>query len=93
MAMAAVPNPPAKKAEVVIDLDDLELGEIEEFEELSGVSIAQVQSGLPAKAVTVLVWITQRKLDPNYTLEMARKVKLSSVDFAEDDANPTVGGS
>lgn len=91
--MAAVPNPPKKVPEVVIDLDDLELGEIEEFEELSGVSIAQVQSGLPAKAVTALVWIVKRKTDPNFTLEMARKVKLSDVDFAEDDANPTVGGS
>ena len=93
MAMAAVPNPPKKVPEVIIDLDDLELGEIEEFEELSGVSIAQIQSGLPAKAISVLVWIIKRKQDPDYTLDMARKVKLSSVDFAEDDANPTEGGS
>lgn len=69
-------------------ISDLELWEIEEFEEKSGVALAQVvdASTLPFRAVAALCWIVKRRDDPDYSYEEARRLKLSQI---VDILNPT----
>lgn len=72
----------------VVDLDDLELGEIEEFEESMGCSLAETDLN-SAKALVRLIWITKKRDDPKFTLDKARKVKLSQLGDGEDEGPPT----
>ena len=74
---------------ISIDVNDLTLGEVEFFEEQSGLTLADLQAGqLTTKAVIALVCVTKRRDDPAYTMDDARKVKMS--DF-EVSADPTSG--
>lgn len=68
--------------------EDLELWEMEEFEELCGVALADVVNGapVPIRATAALVFIVKRKSDPTFTYEDARRVKLSEV---AEILNPT----
>jgi hypothetical protein len=81
----------------VLGFDALSLGECEEFEEMTGVSVSSLEEsavGLPIKAITVLVWLTKRRDDPDSSLEDARKLKISDLDFGSDaEPNPTPEGS
>lgn len=79
-----------------VNVDDLTLGEVDDFEEASGLSIVDVskllkgKKPLPAKALIALVWITKRRADESYTLEQARSVKVSEL---ETEPRPTKGKS
>lgn len=66
-----------------IDVDSLTIGDLEDFEEAAGVSFMQAaESGsMSAKAMKALVWITQRKQDPSFSLDDARNVEVSKVEF------------
>lgn len=76
---------------VVIDLDSFTLAEVEEFEEHAGVTLAELSAGVPSKAISVLVWLTNRRNDPNYTLDKARTTRMSEIEWS--DGNPTEGDS
>lgn len=81
---------------LVVDFDEMELGELEDFEEVSELEMQAVLDGtqtLTVKAITALVWIHKRRSDPDFTLEDARKTKLSTVDFTKPTENPTEGGA
>ena len=69
-------------------LQDLELGEVEEIEELSGVSFAAISQGGPAtfKVVRALIYVLKHRDDPDYTFEDTRRVKLTEVN---EILNPT----
>lgn len=69
-------------------LHELELGDIEDFEELSGVPLASItrESGLPIKAVRALIYVLKRHDDPEYTFEDARHIKFHEMG---DILNPT----
>lgn len=72
---------------ITIDLDDLTLGEMDDFEKASGIGVQDLQDGsMPTQAVIALVWLSQRRANPKYTIEDARKVRMSELDF---DGNPT----
>lgn len=76
-----------------INITDLTLAECEEFEAETGVLITSLDEGgeVPIKVLTALVWLTKRRDEPSFTLDDARKVKLSSV--GQPDENPTEGDS
>lgn len=83
---------------VVLDIDDMTLGELDEFEEKSGQSLADFETGLKAKSITILVYLFLKRSNPDYTEDDAKKVRLADVDFkgAETEsveANPTEGDS
>ena len=68
-----------------IDVNDLDLGEVEFFEEQSGVSLSDLQDGaMTAKAVIALVCVVKRRENPDYTMDDARKVKLSEFSVGAD---------
>ena len=64
--------------EVVIDVNDLTLGEVEEIENLTGLTVGDFGDGtkMSAKLVTAFVYISKRRTDPDFTIEDARKIKL-----------------
>lgn len=77
---------------LTVNIDDLTLGELEDFEEAAGISVADIQArggSMPVRAVSALVWVTKRRDDKDFTLDQARKIKLSEVEFT----NPTEGDS
>lgn len=79
-----------------IDLNDLTLGDLEDFEKHSGIPFAQLDStkreDLPLSALIALVWITKRRANPDYTYEDARNTSirtLKSMDIKETELPPT----
>lgn len=70
-----------------IDLEDLTLGEAEEFEQLSGLTLEQAAGPHPPmKVITTLLYLVNRRDDPAFTMEDARGIKISNL--AEDQARP-----
>ena len=68
-----------------IDLEDLTLGEAEEFEELSGITLEQAGGPHPPlKVITTLLYLVNRRENPAFTMEDARAIKISNL--AEEQA-------
>lgn len=72
---------------IALDVNDLTLGEIEEMEQTAGVQLAELGNG-SAKSTIALIWVSQRRADPSFTLEDARALKVTELEFA----NPTAAG-
>ena len=72
---------------ITIKLADLTVGDLDTIEELSGATIAQIHEGeLRARTVAALIFVDQRRTNPEYTFEDALSVRLNDVDI---DARPT----
>jgi hypothetical protein len=71
-----------------VDLDHLTVGEIEDIEELSGLSIdAFGKDGVPkGKAMRALGFVIRRREDPEFTWEQARDLKIK---FDQQAVPPT----
>ena len=76
---------------VVVVIDDLTLGEAEDFEEVSGTALAGAEKGLTAKAMRTLVWITLRRTNPDIAFDECKSYKMADVEWAA--ARPTKGDS
>jgi hypothetical protein len=73
-----------------VSVEDMTLGELEEFEDIAGVPVSALSNGTPpAKAVTALVFISQKRENPAYTMDDARKEKIKFVQFGDDEPDPT----
>jgi hypothetical protein len=70
-----------------LDVDALTLGELVDLGDVIGDdAVAKLGEGKTSpKAVLALVWIAKRREDPTFTLEQARAVKVSSLEFADAD--------
>lgn len=68
-----------------IDPDDLELGEVELIEDEMGVAVQDVDFNR-AKAMRVLSYILIHRNDRSFTMDDARKLKLSSFGDVEEPA-------
>lgn len=80
---------------ITMNLDDLTLREIEDFETASGLSIGEIGAGkaLPARALRALVWVVQRREDPAYTYEAAGDVKVGDLEFEGPPAGAGIADS
>ncbi len=73
---------------IAISIDEFTLGEIEELEELTGMTLRalmrrmQSDDGAPTKAVSALAWIARRRAEPELTLDDVRALRLSEIEFA-----------
>lgn len=77
-----------------MDFNQLEVGEAVDFEEACGIPISALGPGnVPAKALVALIWITQRRNNPEFTIEDARRVKFSELEFADPPAGAGSAGS
>jgi hypothetical protein len=76
--------------ELTIDVNDLTLGEVEFFETESGLSFDELAAGRTnTRAIIALVTITERRRNPDYTADDARKVKLGDITVKGPDEDPT----
>lgn len=71
--------------ELVIEaslLDNLMLGDIEDFEAASGVPVSALSDGgtLPFRAVVALVWVIHRQGRPDFTLDDARRLRMRDLE-------------
>lgn len=74
-----------------LDLTSLELGEIEFFEQVTGLDIVDFLQGKVAGIVCTMatIVIQERRTNPDYSMDDARKLKLMDVEFEEEEADPT----
>jgi hypothetical protein len=67
-----------KFGEQEFDLDDLELGELEELEEYTGKSLDEVNWS-SAKVMVFVAFLVRRREVPGFTLDDARQIKVIEV--------------
>jgi hypothetical protein len=72
--------------QLTVDPNEFTLGELEEFEEMTGLGLEALGPAMPAKAITALVYLIERRTVPTFTLDDARKVKVGDI----EGVNPTV---
>jgi hypothetical protein len=67
---------------VRVDPEDLTLGEVDEIEEIAGCALGRIDwEAPPARVTLALVYVYHKRDDPAFTLEAARKVKLSELEY------------
>ena len=66
-----------------LDFDDLTINEIELIEEHTGLSVQQLgdESKPRGSTLRVLAWVIKRRTDPDFTLEDAGDLTISSLGF------------
>ena len=67
-----------------LDLDEMTIGEMVMFEEETGKGFGDMAS-MTAKDLQVLAWILLKRENPEATMEDAGAVKLSALDFDEEE--------
>ncbi len=79
----------------VFDINELDLGELEDFAEATGIDPLSLTDGWKPtlKAVRAFVWLVKRREDPALTLEGARRVKVSELASLVPIAAGAGGGS
>lgn len=77
-----------------INLNDLTVGDLEQIEDIAGVTAGQMFSGggFSAKAIKAIVYVVHKKDDPSFTLDDAANVKFTDVGIS-DKADPTDAAS
>ena len=79
---------------LTLDFDELTVGDIEDFEAACGIDITAIGPGnMPTKALAPLIWITERRRNPAFTLEDARAVKFSDLEYGGPPAGAGPAGS
>jgi hypothetical protein len=74
---------------ITIDLDTLTLGELDFFEEQSGLSVEDLAAGKSsAKSAMALICIQERRTNPAYTMDDARKIPVSELEVEVADPTP-----
>jgi hypothetical protein len=73
---------------ITVDMDALTLGDLEELDDLAGGgAMASIQKGaISGKLLTALVFVSQRKTDPAFTLDQARALPLSAFEVTSDNS-------
>jgi len=69
-----------RQVSLAFDLDELTIGDLADIEDVAGVNVQSIDlKQPPLRVLPALVWIFNRKLDPSFTYEDARGVKLSAL--------------
>lgn len=81
---------------ITIDVDDLTFGEMEAVEGVLGKPFSEAfgSGGVSATAAVALIYVVKRRDNPDFTIDDARALKLSSLEFgAEPDPTNGSGSS
>ena len=83
-------------------VDSLTVGDLEDIEEITGLSFDEIMAmltsgkvgengtiGLPLKVLKALVFVIYRAGQPDFTLDDARKVKVSELEVVLAEPDPT----
>lgn len=83
-------SPDPEPEPFVVNLNDLTIGDLEDFEDIVGVAFEDAQAGRfrSIKAVKALVFLTMRRTNPDFTIEDARKFKITDLNLG-DEVDPT----
>lgn len=74
---------------ISIDLNTMTLGELEFFEEESGLTIDDLAAGKSSsKAVIALITIQERRENPRFSMDDARKLPISDIEVSVADPTP-----
>lgn len=77
---------------LTINAEEMELGEVEFFEAESGLTFDELTQGRTnTRALLALITIQERRKNKDYTMDDARKIRVSEIEV--DDANPTEPGA
>lgn len=72
-----------RQVSLAFDLDELTIGDLADMEDVAGVDIQRIDlKAPPLKVLPAMVWIFNRKIDPTFTYEDARQVKLAALAIA-----------
>jgi hypothetical protein len=71
---------------IVLNLDDIELGELETIEDVAGAEAveAMMAGRMTAKAVVAVAYVVKRRENPAFTIEDARKIKVNALKQPDD---------
>ena len=76
--------------DITFNFEELTIGDIEEIENITGKAYEDMDWNKPSmKLMKAMVFISERRKDPEFTIEDAAKVKL--VDLKVGEENPTQG--
>jgi len=80
-----------------LDPDNLTLGDMEDFEAVAGRGLTEAMEDYKAgtismKEVVGLVWICGRAANPAFTLDDARRLKVTDLEVEVAEPDPTPGG-
>lgn len=87
---------------LTLDPDALTFGDMEDFESFTGQPLMDTFtkigddgriSGLGAKAVLGIIWVCGRASNPEFTLDDARKVRVSEIEVEVGSPDPTPDGA
>ena len=83
-------------------VDSLTVGDLEDIEEITGMSFDDIMDmltsdkvgengkiGLPLKVLKALVFVVYRAADPEFTMDDARKVRVSELEVVLSEPDPT----
>ena len=83
-------------------VDSLTVGDLEDIEEITGMAFDEIMAmltsgqvgeggkiGLPLKVIKALVLVIYRASNPAFTIEDARKVKVSELEVVLSEPDPT----
>lgn len=82
--------------DLAFDFDDLTIEEVEQIEEITGVSIDAIQEKGSAKGKTLraIVFVVKRRTDPEFTIDAAGRLPVRDVEaLLASTAPPTPAAS
>lgn len=82
-----------------INPEEFNLGDMEDFANITGVEMDEAikfvvvdgerRAKVPASVLIAFVYLTQRAVDPEFTLQDARNVKVKELSFDREAEDPT----
>lgn len=84
---------PTPEAPLVIDPDDLTLGEVTKLEVMAGKGMDTLfgEGGFKGPALTALATIVIQRDDPDFTYKDAEGIKMTAIDMGSDDDKDAAG--
>lgn len=82
------------KVRLDLDPDSLEVGEIMDIEEVTGQPFGILEKGFRTgewsmASVAAFIWIAERRKNPEFTFEDAKKVKFGDVELTDSPDEPS----
>lgn len=79
--------------DLILDPDEMTVGELCEVADIAGdEAVTGLARGVASpKALLALVYIIKRRTDPAYTMEQAKQVKVSSLNFGSPNGKDPDG--
>ena len=71
-----------------INVDEITLNEMIEFEDITGDELASVVERPGVKHLRALIYISQKRTNPKFTIEEAGEYKVSELDLGAETSAP-----